>query len=730
MNSPDAKHPNRSAGTAERPAEPVALPHPAPEPQSFKIHGRHRDRLAVVYVRQSTPQQVLEHRESTARQYALADRAVALGWPRERVLVIDDDQGRSGRTADHRAGFQRLLAELTMSHVGLVLGLEMSRLARSNKDWHHLQEVCAVFDALLADQDGVYDPADPNDRLLLGLRGIISEVELHTMYNRLERGKLHKAGRGELHVAVPVGYVKTPAEEVAFEPDEQARAVVQLVFDKFEELGQARAVFRYLLRHDIRLGMRVRKGPERGRLAWRRPSYAELLFILHHPIYAGAYVYGRRPTDRKRAATGQPHGGKRWVPLTETRVVLRDHLPAYITWERFLANQERLKRNSSRPATPGVPRKGPALLAGLVACGACGRRLRVGYGHSSEPYYRCVRHLMEGRPPTCRGLAARAIDDLVAAQVLRALEPAALEVSLSAIDDILAERAQLDRHWQQRLERARYEAARAERQYQAVEPENRLVARTLEKRWEEALREQRRLEEDYDRFARERPPALTAGDRARIRALAEDIPELWRAAGTSAADRKEVVRCLVERVVVDVPAVGEHTGVAIHWHGGRVTRHEVVRPVKTYAQLRDHGRLMERLREWHAAGDTATQIAAKLNAAGFVMPRTRTGFTRGMVRILLIREGLDGGRTKAEELDPHEWRLPALAKKLRMDRKKLRGWVACGWVHARKSRCGQYWIAWADREEVNRLRALRKRSRLGVDAHPPGLTTPKRRPVG
>jgi hypothetical protein len=238
-----------------------------------------------------------------------------------------------------------------------------------------------------------------------------------------------------------------------------------------------------------------------------------------------------------------------------------------------------------------------------------------------------MRHLAEGRVPTCHGLAARPIDDLVAAQVLRALEPAALEVSLSAIDDILAEHAQLDRHWQQRLERARYEAARAERQYHAVEPENRLVARTLEKRWEDSLREQRRVEEDYDRFVREQPPTLAAGDRDRIRELAENIPELWQATETSAADRKEIVRCLVERVVVDVPQASEHVGMTIHWQGGRMTHHEIVRPVKTYAQLQDHDRLMAHLREWHDEGDTASQIAAKLNAAGFVMPRTRTGFT-------------------------------------------------------------------------------------------------------
>ena len=358
---------------------------PRPRPfESAKITDAHRAKLAVVYVRQSTPQQVAENRESLARQYALADQARALGWPAERVLVIDEDLGQSDRTADARLGFQRLLAEVTMDHVGLVLGLEMSRLSRSCKDWHHFLEVCGIFGALLADQDGVYDPSDPNDRLVLGLKGQISEMELHTIRSRLERGKLNKARRGELFINAPIGYVKTPAGGLALDPDEQVRAVVRLVFDKFDELGTAHGVARYLRQNHIRLGIRPHDGPNRGNLEWRPALVSTVYRILSHPGYAGTYAYGRTPIEpKRRRRNGQP--GIRHAPMAEWAVTLHDHLPAYITWEHYLRNRERLRQNRTTSTTRGHARRGIALLSGLVFCGQCGRRKGVLYGDTSRP---------------------------------------------------------------------------------------------------------------------------------------------------------------------------------------------------------------------------------------------------------------------------------------------------------------------------------------------------------
>jgi DNA invertase Pin-like site-specific DNA recombinase len=600
--------------------------------------------LAIVYVRQSSVQQVCDHKESRERQYALADHAAALGWPRERILVIDEDQGRSGRTIEQRPGFQRLLTEVTMDHVGLVLGLELSRLSRSSKDWYHLLDVCAVFGTLLADQDGIYDANDTNGRLVLGLKGTMSEVELVTMRNRLERGKLHKAERGELILNVPGGYLKLHDGEVIFDPDEQVRSTVQLVFDQFDALGSFGKVYRYLTRNQIRLGMRVQRGPRHGELEWRPLTRAMLGRMLHHPIYAGAYSYGRRRVDRKRTAANAGKVRMQAVPMSEWKVLQRDRFPAYITWESYLANQQRLQQNRSWPDSVGAPRAGLALLPGLLICGACGRRMHAGYRTKAKPYYECMRKKLEGSD--CCGLGATAIDDLVGQQVLRALEPATLELSLQAIHNVTTERERLHRHWQQRLERALQEAQRAERQYHAVEPENRLVVRSLEQRWEEALRTQQTLQEEYDRFVQVQPRQLHADEEARIVALAGDIPTLWNSSLTTNADRKEIIRLLVERVVVHVRADSERTEVLISWRGGPTTRHDMDRSVSRYESLSGYQQMLARIQSLRQQDQTIAQVASQLNKEGFRTPRSRNGYTSTSVRKLLSRLRLKKSRPK------------------------------------------------------------------------------------
>ena len=693
--------------------------------RSSKILDTHLDRLAVVYVRQSDPQQVLNHRESRERQYALADHAAALGWPRDRVMVIDDDQGQSGRTADQRGGFQRLLAEVTMEHVGLILGIEMSRIARNNKDWHNLLEMCAIFGTILADEDGVYDPQDTNDRLLLGLKGTISEFELVTMRNRLERGRLHKAQRGELFHRVPTGYVKLSTERVEMDPDEQVREVIRLIFDKYDEIGTAWGVFHYLVRNNIRLGFRPFHGPNRGNLEWRRPVLLTVFQILRHPIYAGAYSHGRRPHKRIRTATGDRTSAGNWVPMEQWKVLKRDCLPAYITWERYLANQQSLHQHRSGPGGKGSPRNGSALLAGLVVCGNCGRCLQPSYRTQGRAYYSCVRHLHEGTEQACFGLKAAAIDDLVTQQILRALEPAALELSCRAMEDVQRDRVRLDKHWKQRLERARYEAVDAERRYRAVDPENRLVARSLERRREETLQAERQVRDDYDRFLREQPPQLSREERARIAALSSDLPALWHAPGTTDQDRKEIIRHLVEKVVVHVKNDSEYVDTTIHWQGGFTSRHEVVRPVKSYEQLRDFGKLMDRIAALRHEGHTAAQIADCLNREGFSPPKRCGAFFPELVRQLLKRRGLANEKTYNDQLGPEEWWLPELAEAIPVSAGKLADWARRGWVRARKTPAQGLWILWADRDELKRLKALSTESRRGMNTYNYGLKAPK-----
>ena len=712
---------------AVRPTDSPVIPS-AGRVSSAKVQPSHLDRLAVVYVRQSTPKQVLENRESTARQYAFADQAVALGWPRDRVLTIDEDLGKSGRTAEGRSGFQRLVAEVTLNHVGLVLGLEMSRLARSSKDWHAFFEMCALFGTLIADEDGVYDGNDANDRLLLGLKGIMSEMELHIMRNRLERGRDNKAKRGALFHGVPMGYVLLPTGEVAFDPDEQARDVVRLIFDKFAEFGSLYGVFHWLIRNDICLPVRARGGAKKGQLDWRRPSIGTLSQMLRHPIYAGAYTYGRRPTDPKRKYS--PSNYRPWAPMEQWRVLLKDRVPAYITWDQYLQNREQMKKNRNGPDTPGVPRAGLALLPGVLACGNCGRHMQADYHANGTAYYSCNRYYVEATEPRCYGLVARDLDELVSRQVLRALEPAAMELSLQARADVERERKQLEKHWRQRRQRARYDVELAERRYQAVDPANRLVAASLEKRWEEALEEERKLQEEYDRFVRATPLQLTDEERARIMALTADIPALWHAPGTINADRKQIVRCLVEKVVVHVRCDSEFVDVTIHWAGGYQSHHEIVRPVGTYAQLRDFESLMKRVVELRGAGQAAPRIAEALNADGFYPPHRRSPFTAPVVHQLLKRRGLIGNeRMHNELLGPHEWWLTDLARELEMSHMKLRDWSVRGWVHCRKTPVQGYRIVWADRDEIRRLRKLLADSRRGVNEYTSALTTPKKRPV-
>jgi DNA invertase Pin-like site-specific DNA recombinase len=452
-----------------------------------KIRDRHLDRLAIVYVRQSSPQQVLENRESRERQYALAQLAQRLGWPAERVVIIDEDQARSGKSADKRSGYQRLMTEVTLSHVGIVLGLELSRLSRSNAEWHRLIDVRGIFHTPPCDQDGVYDALDSNDRLLLGMKSAMSEYELITMRNRSLRGSRNKAERGELFLSVPLGYLKTPAGEVIQEPDEQARGMIQLVFDKFDELGSAYAVFRYLVVNDLRLGFRRQRGGRIGELEWRPPSHNRILAILRHPIYAGAYAYGMHRAGAKDPATGRAEGGKWFVPPEELPVLIRDRLPAYITWDRYLSNLRRLEQNRSLHDAGGVPRRGEALLPGLVVCGKCGHHMTTRYKADKRPSSHCGESCRLALDEPCGCIAATTRDDLVAREVLRALEPAAPELSLRAIEGAEHERRRLHDQGRQTLGRARQDVERAERQYHTVEPENRLVARTPAARWEDAL---------------------------------------------------------------------------------------------------------------------------------------------------------------------------------------------------------------------------------------------------
>jgi DNA invertase Pin-like site-specific DNA recombinase len=702
---------------------------------STKIQPWHLERYLIIYIRQSDPQQVVKHPESTARQYALVERALALGWPRERILIIDEDQGKSGATAEGRFGFHYVLAEVALDHVGLILGLEVSRPARCCKDWYQLLELCARFHTLLADTDGVYDPTNYNDRLLLGLKGMMSEAELHILKERMYQAKLNKARRGELFHLPPIGYIKLPQGEFAIDPDEQVQAVVRLVFDQFDHQGTVHGLLRYLVHHQIQIPVRARGGANQGQLEWHRPNRPTLLNLLHHPIYAGAYRYGHRAIDPRKQQPGRRHTGKQYLPAAECLVLIRDHLPAYISWERFEANQRRLEANRTNQAAAGAPRQGAALLGGLLYCGRCGRRMQIRYsGRKNLPWYGCTRNTSDYGDPLCQSLSGPSLDHLVTAQILAAMAPAALEADLAAVADVERERAELLRHWNLRIERARYEVGRAQRQYQACEPENRLVARELERRWEEALRQQRQLEEEFARWERSTPRRLSAQDQEVIRALAADLPALWQAETTTPQDRQRIARLLLERVTVTVDKASERVDVQLSWLGGLVTAHTIHRPVSRYDQQTAYPRLVQRLKELSRTRFSSSEIAEHLNAEGFRPPKRTDHFTSAMVLRLTNQLGLTRRPRpgSAVGLGPDEYRPAGLARKLSVQRDTIRRWMRVGWVNLRKDEAGHH-ILWADADELRRLRRLRQLHQLprtwANKARLAELKKPKQRPA-
>ncbi len=676
--------------------------------RSPKLRPWHFDRPAFVYIRQSTPQQVNDHQESTARQYALADRAVALGWTRDRVTTIDEDLGKSGQSIEGRPGFQRLLAEVALDRVGLILGLEMSRLARSNRDWHQLLELCARFRVLLADGDAIYDPSDHNDRLLLGLHGMMSEAELHILKERMYQGKLNKARRGDLLGVPPLGYVRLASGEWAIDPDEQVQEVVRLIFDRFDREATLHGLLRYLAHHGIRVPVRPNSGPNRGGLEWRRPNRATLSNLLHHPTYAGAYRFGYRPVDPRRKCPGRPGTGKLIRRPEECLVLIRDRLPAYITWDRFCTNQERLDANRARHDRPGAPREGASLLAGLLRCGRCGRRMLVRYsGPNGRHSYNCSRGSSDYAEPLCQGLSGPVLDEMIAGRVLAAVEPAALEASLAAVAEVERERSDLARHWQLRCERARQEVDRAARQYQACEPENRLVGRELERRWEEALKSQGRLEDEHERWRRTATGRLSADDERMIRSLAGDLPAVWKAATTTPAERQRIARLLIERVEVRVDKSSERVDVELHWVGGLVESQVLSRPVKRYDLQADYPRLVERLRAWCGEGRSAAEIAGRLNAEGFRPPKRAERFTGEMVRRLSWNLDLSHREPHGSVagLGRDEYRPAGLARRLGISRDTVRRWLRAGWVTATRDPEGHH-VIWADASELGRLGEL------------------------
>ena len=584
-----------------------------------KIRPGHLRRQAVVYVRQSSPHQVRNNRESSSRQYALVERAKALGWPAKSVEIIDEDQARSATGAAHRQGFKTLLAEIGAGQVGVVLALEASRLSRSSADWHRLVEICVVTQTLLADEAAVYDPRDPNDRLLLGVKGTISEAEIFTLRTRLHEGRWNKARRGELARSLPVGYVRSGSGTVIKDPDRQVQARLAYIFRLFARHKVARQVLVQLVREKLQVPAKIWGGPRHGQVTWKEPDLSDVIRLLHNPTYAGAYVYGQKEYD---SFDRSPTNGKARVhprPLEDWPVCLRGVYPAYITWEQFVQNQETLRSNGYGFGKRGAARRGKALLQGIVYCGRCGARMSVLYYSTKEkraPGYGCFYEYKRHGGETCQCFSSAGVDAAVAGLFLDVVSPAKIEIALHALEEVEADHAEARKQWELQLRRADYEVELARRRYEASDPENRLVTGELEALWEGALQQRERLQRERTEFERRQEHPLGKADREQIRELASDLGRVWEAETTSMEDRKTLVRFLIKRVHLDGITEAGKIGIDVEWHTGAHTALTIDRPLVGVWAPRTPQAAVERIQQL-LPGEDYDVIAAKLNAEGF-----------------------------------------------------------------------------------------------------------------
>lgn len=581
-----------------------------------KISATHLSRQAYLYVRQSTLRQVLENTESTKRQYALQERAVALGWNPDQVVVIDSDLGQSGADAD-RVGFQRLVAAVGMGEVGVVLGLEVSRLARSSSDWHRLLEICALADTLILDEDGLYNPSHFNDRLLLGMKGTMSEAELHVLRARLIGGQLAKARRGELEVPLPVGLVYDAAGKVVLDPDRSVQEALRQFFETFRRTGSATATVRSFRERGLLFPRRMSSGAHQGELFWGELLHYRALNVLKNPRYAGAFAYGR--TGAKKTLQGVE--SRHRLPREQWHTLIFDAHPGYITWAHHEENLARLQANSAAYGSDrraGPPREGPALLQGLAVCGRCGGRMTIRY-HIRRgqplPEYSCQAEGIKRAEPPCQRIMGADIDRAVGDLLVETMSPLALEVALSVQDELAGRADEADRLRRQQVERARYEAELAQRRYLRVDPDNRLVAATLEAEWNNKLRALTGAQDDYER-QRETDALVDEEQRQRVLALATDFPRLWRDPDTPARERKRMARLLIDDVTL---LKDDELVVNVRFRGGVARTLRLPRP-KPAVDLRklDPAVVVEvdRLLDDH----TDSEIAGALNAAGWQPP--------------------------------------------------------------------------------------------------------------
>ncbi|HEV8648198.1 MAG TPA: recombinase family protein [Actinomycetes bacterium] len=679
-----------------------------------KITSSHRERAALVYLRQSSMAQVREHTESTKSQYALADKAAALGWPRTSIEVIDTDLGISGKWGVARAGFTELVTRVCSGDVGAIFGIEITRLARSNADVARLAEFARITGTLLIDPDGVYDPADVNDRVLLGFKGTMGEMELHVMAQRLHANKRAAAERGELRTPLPVGYVHDDAGDVVIDPDAEVQAAIRDVFAAFAACGSAYGVVAAF--KDRKFPLRAYGGAWAGQLRWGRLTHARVIGVLKNPCYAGAYVHGRYGSRRTVEPDGTVRSGLVERPRTQWPVLIKDHHEGYITWAGYLANEARLAANRTN-AGARPPREGCALCQGIITCGSCGKPMRTNYHTDARPSYECSSRADRLTTPTCRSVAAATVDDAVARVLLDALTPEQVALALSAADEVAGRHQRVSRAAELAAERARYEADRAERAFHQVEPENRLVARSLEARWETRLAALAEAEQALEAAADALPPLP---GRAELEKLAADLPGLWHAPATSNKGRKRLLRTLIADVTLLPEPDQAKVRIGICWHTGATDELSVARAIHPGTARRSPSQAVEMVRRLGSVTPTA-ELAAELNTAGLV---TGNGRPFDVKAVQWIRHAYNIPAPPpyaASEISVAE-----AARRLGCSAGVIYYWIESAQLDARRGPGNRLCITWNDQAET----ACRRRIAESGHLNPAARRTRPRRAAG
>jgi DNA invertase Pin-like site-specific DNA recombinase len=660
-----------------------------------KVAASHLERDALVYVRQSTLTQVREHTESLERQYELAFRAQALGWAPRQVVIVDDDLGRSGAESTLREGFKNLVADVGLGRVGIILGIEVSRLARNNADWYQLLDLCAVTDTLIADGDGLYHPGDFNDRLVLGLKGTMSEAELHMIRHRLTAGLRHKAAKGELRQGLPVGFVYDEDDRVILDSSEAVIEAIATVFQRFDELGSARQVM-LSLRGD---GVLIPRRPVGARrVSWAAATYPAIHDFLTNPAYAGAFVFGRTRTNKRLDTSGRLVSRTRMLPRDEWTVLIPDHHPAFVTWERFEQIQDQLRANWRPPRGHGggAVREGTALLQGLVRCGRCGRMMQTAYSgkNGNCPRYACARGAqLYGSPQHCQSLGGRRLEQRVLDEVFAVLEPASLAATASALREAEAQYRQRLAIFELAVERARFEADRARRQFDAVEPENRLVARTVERLWEEALMAQRQAEANLAAQRARQPTRLSDDEVAWLNRAGADVRAVFEAPTTTWRQRKQLMRAVISEIIVTVRLDDREADVSILWEGGSKTAF-VLRLNKTGGHYRttneDTVALVRRLAEYYDDKTIAVILAnqGRRTGTGLTFTRSRVTSLRASYAIPVYTSHADV--TPAGQ-DEAVLSIYQAEKILGVDKSTIYRWLNCGFITGEQLTPGSPW---------------------------------------